>query len=586
MRSMNGNDHDGTREGTPAAKEIRLWPAVLIGLAYCGVAYGFKLFGSTNVQSFIGLAVVPVTAALLLVVWWLLASRAPIFDRLLGFLLFIAALAGVVLSQKSNGAMLLAYAVPSMTTGLVVLLAATCRLRWPVRRWVLAAFMVVCGGIFAAMRVETIGGNLAPVVAWRWSPTVEDRSKALPGSNTQRVAVLPAEVASGDWPGFRGAARDGRFSGVKFSIDWTAPPREVWRRKVGPAWSSFVVVGDYVFTQEQRGAEELVTCYHALTGEAVWVNQVDARYKDTMGLGPRATPAYDRGKLYAQGATGFLQCLDAATGRTIWKRNLVQDANTGVPGYGFASSPLVVGDRVIQFSCGGEGKSVIAYDRVSGEIAWRAGHKTSGYGSPHLAIIAKVPQVLMVSSFGLQSFLPETGAALWEYPWKAKQYARCTQPLVVTNDAVLLCATADTGSGLLRIHKQDNAWTVKADWTTKTFRSYFNDCVFHRGYAYGFDGDRFACIDLNTGERRWTGKRYGGQVLLIADMDLLLVLTEAGDVVLVRATPGRFSETAQFKALSGKTWNHPVVAHGKLFVRNAEEAACFELSPVAPLSAR
>ena len=106
--------------------------------------------------------------------------------------------------------------------------------------------------------------------------------------------------------------------------------------------------------------------------------------------------------------------------------------------------------------------------------------------------------------------------------------------------------------------------------------------MFHQGYAYGFDGDRFACMDLRTGERRWTGKRYDGQVVLIADMAVLLVLSEAGDVVLVPATPERFSEIAQFKALSGKTWNHPVVAHGKLFVRNAEEAACFELPPVRP----
>jgi outer membrane protein assembly factor BamB len=351
---------------------------------------------------------------------------------------------------------------------------------------------------------------------------------------------------------------------------------------VGPAWSSFAAVGDYVFSQEQRGGKELVTCYRAATGEAVWVNQVSARYKDTLGLGPRATPAYDRGKLYTQGATGLLQCLDASTGQTLWKRNLTTDANTGVPGYGFASSPLVVADRVIAFSCGGEGKSVVAYDRVSGEIAWLAGQRTSGYSSPHLALLVGVPQVLMVSDFGLQSLLPETGACLWEHPWKAKQYARCIQPLLVGDDSVVLCATGATGSGRLRIQKQDNTWSAKGEWTTKSFRSYFNDCVFHQGYGYGYDGDRFACIDVQTGERRWSGKRYSGQVLLIADMGVLLVLSEAGDVVLVPATPERFSEIAHFKALSGKTWNHPVVAHGRLFVRNAEEAACFELPPVPP----
>jgi outer membrane protein assembly factor BamB len=371
-------------------------------------------------------------------------------------------------------------------------------------------------------------------------------------------------------------------TGVKFSTDWTTPPRELWRRKVGPAWSSFAAVGDYVFTQEQRGEQELVTCYRAATGEPVWANQAEARFKDTMGLGPRATPTYHQGKLYAQGARGLLQCLDAATGHTIWKRNLTADASTGVPGYGFACSPLLVDDRVIEFTCGGEGKSAVAYDRASGEIAWLAGHKASAYSSPHFAVIGAVPQVLMVCGFGVQSFVPQTGVSLWEYPWKVKQYERCTQPLVVGNDSIMVAATGATGSGLLRIQKQEKTWSVKEEWTTKTFRSYFNDCVFHEGYAYGFDGDRLACLDLRTGERRWTGKRYDGQVLLIADMAVLLVLSEAGEVVLVQATPERFSEIAQFSALSGKTWNAPVVAHGKLFVRNAEEAACFELPPVRP----
>jgi outer membrane protein assembly factor BamB len=242
---------------------------------------------------------------------------------------------------------------------------------------------------------------------------------------------------------------------------------------------------------------------------------------------------------------------------------------------------LVIGDCVIEFSCGSDGKSVIAYDRNSGDIAWVAGHGSAGYSSPHFAIIDGIPQVLMVSNFGLQSFLPESGASLWEYPWKAK-YPRCIQPLVVGNDAVMLCATADTGSGLFRIKKDNNTWQVKEAWTTKHFRSYFNDGVFHDGYAYGFDGDRLACVDMKTGESRWTGKRFGGQVLLIVDMHVLLVLSESGDVALVEATPERFTEITQFKALSGKTWNHPVVAHGKLFVRNAEEAACFELPSVLP----
>ena len=142
------------------------------------------------------------------------------------------------------------------------------------------------------------------------------------------------------------------------------------------------------------------------------------------------------------------------------------------------------------------------------------------------------------------------------------------------------------GTRLLRIGKQEAAWSVKEEWTTRKFRPYFNDFVFHKGHCYGFDGDRLVCFEAATGKPQWEGKRYGGQVLLLPDMDMLLVLSEAGNVILVPAAPESFTEHASFKALNGKTWNHPVVAHGKLFVRNAEEAACFalEAAPKAPVS--
>ena len=273
----------------------------------------------------------------------------------------------------------------------------------------------------------------------------------------------------------------------------------------------------------------------------------------------------------------MLQCLDAATGNAVWKTDLAADAETDVPGYGFASSPLVLGELVIAFSCGGEGKSVVAYDRTSGGVVWRAGHGGSGYSSPHFAVLGEVPQVLMASDSGLQSFMPETGAPLWEYAWKVTTNPRCVQPLVVNGNLVLLGATGTAGSRLFRIEKRDTAWDVKEEWLTKRFRPYFNDCVSHKGYCYGFDGDRIVCVDLKTGERRWEGKRYSGQLLLFPEMDVLLVLSEAGEVILIPAVPERYSEIARFKALSGKTWNHPVVAHGKLFVRNSEEAACFDL---------
>jgi len=260
---------------------------------------------------------------------------------------------------------------------------------------------------------------------------------------------------------------------------------------------------------------------------------------------------------------------------------LTKDSESKTPTWGYSSSPLAVGELVVTFAEGGEGKSAIAYNRASGEVVWRAGHGAPVYSSPHYAVLDDVPQVLMTSDFGIQSFAPETGASLWEHPWKITTTPRCVQPLLVSKNQVMVGTTFSLGSRLLHVQRKDASWDVQDEWTTKSFRPYFNDCVLHKGYCYGFDGDRLACMDIKTGGRLWNGNRCGGQVLLLDDMDMLLVLSEAGEVFLVRAAPERFDEVARFKAISGKTWNHPVVAHGKLFVRNAVEAACFELPGTA-----
>ncbi len=568
----------------PPSVSPRVWPAVLIALAQLLASRGFGAVVSTNIQIGMVLGLIPLASALLLLVWWLAASRTPWRDRLAGTGLFIVALASAVGSQPTLalGALLLTLVLPACTLTLALTLVLTCRVAWPSRRWLLALALLLCAGVFCACRVDSIGGDLAPVVVWRWTATAGERSAASPLEETGEAAVLPSQLADGDWPAFRGPARDGCVSDPAATLSPGQPPRELWQHPVGPAWSSFAAVGDYLFTQEQHAGKELVTCYHAATGKRVWVNQVDARFEDSMGLGPRATPAYDRGRLYTQGCTGILQCLDASTGRTLWKRDLTQETGGRTPHYGFCSSPLVVGDLVIQTSSSSAGKSLLAFRRESGELAWAAGHGEAGYSSPHYAVLEGVPQILMVSSGGLQAFDAESGAPLWKHDWKVENFHRCIQPLVFGGNRVLLCATANVGSRLFQVSRKGTAWEVAEVWFSKAFRPYFNDGVYHKGFCYGFDGERLVCLDMKTGERRWEGPRYGGQLLLVPRSDMLLVLTEKGRAVYVPARPERFSEAASFQALGGKTWNHPVIARGKLYVRNAGTAACYELPAPPP----
>lgn len=559
--------------------KVRLWPAIAIAVAQFISAWLLFRYGSTNIHNAIALGGVPVIALLAFLIWWLAASRVSLRDRFIGVVLFIAAMVVVVVSQQSiaMGGMLLARALPYLTHGLVLLLVCTFFLPWSVRRWFLVAFIVLVVAIASAMRVDSIGGDLFPVISWRWELTADQRSGALAILEVQERAEVPQTPVDGDWPAFRGPRRDGRVEGVRFSTDWRTPPKEVWRRAIGSAWSAFILVGDYLFTQEQRGPYELVTCYHADTGAPVWQNRIEAKFEDGMGLGPRATPSYAAGYLYAQGCTGLLQCIHAATGETVWKRDLREEFGARLPEWGFSVSPLVAMGLAMVFADAGEGKSVIAFDCETGETVWSAGRPGGGYASPHFALLGNVPQVLMVSNFGIQSFALSGGEALWAHPWDIKTNPRCTQPAQIGSNRVLFGATGTSGSRVLQVQQSDSGWGVEEIWTTRQFRPYFNDGALHKGYYYGFDGERVSCLDIEGGRRLWSGERYSGQLLLLPDMDMLLILSEAGDIVLVPAVPQQFTELARFKALSGKTWNHPLIANGRLFVRNAEEAACYEL---------
>ena len=391
------------------------------------------------------------------------------------------------------------------------------------------------------------------------------------------IAVLPAEIGSEDWPEFRGVNRDSHLRSVKFSTDWTTPPRELWRKPVGVGWAAFAAVGDYLFTQEQRGDQEAVICYEAETGEEVWVTSVKAYFHVVIGPGPRATPTYLDGKLYVQGATGIIQCIDAKTGAVLWQRDITKDTGAKVPQWGYASSPLTVGDLVIQFTGGSDISSVIAYHQDTGEIAWNTGKGGSGYSSAQLTHIDGTPQVLINSNFGIQSYVPETGEVLWEHNWDVKSNPRVVQPIITKDGGVLIGTAAGMGTRRLNITHDNTTWNVAEQWTTKKFRPYFNDYILYEGYCYGFDGNRVMCIDVETGEKQWTGDRIGGQLLFLEDMEIILILNEEGQVMLLDVNPNEYTVLSQFQAITGKTWNHPVIAHGKLYVRNSEEMACFEL---------
>jgi len=410
------------------------------------------------------------------------------------------------------------------------------------------------------------------------TPRAHDKAPTVITSSADRSDPSPVARAA-EWPGFRGPSRDSVVRGIRIETDWSAsPPQEVWRRPIGPACSLFAVDGDRIYTQEQRGEEEVVSAYRLATGEPLWRHADNVRFwESNAGAGPRATPTVHNGRVYTMGATGILNALDANTGALIWSRNAVSDTGKTIPDWGIASSPLVIDDVVIAAVAG----QLAAYDARTGQPRWKGQSGGGGYSSPHLATIDGVPQVLLLRGARTISVAPADGALLWEHS-SGQPGVSIVQP-AFTAEGDLLIATGDgmTGGGIRRlaVSRGPAGWTLEERWLSRGLKPYFNDFVVHNGHAFGFDGSILSCIDLANGERKWKGGRYGhGQMLLLPKQDLLLILSEDGELALVNAAPDRYSEVARFKAIEGKTWNHPVLVRDLLLVRNGEEMAAFRLS--------
>jgi outer membrane protein assembly factor BamB len=568
---------------------LRLWPAVVIvGLQWTISLVAARYFAGEPLHfyaSFVG----PMIAGGLFLLWWLLGSRIRWTDRFLVLVVVAVAGAALVLLEENRsvgGFKLVLYAIPAATAVWALWLLVTPMLRWPVRRTGVMLAVALAFGYCALVRLDGVRGNMSAELNWRWNPTAEDRYLAARAPATKTTASLPAEALAlrpGDWPGFRGADRAGHLRGVRIATDWTKnPPKQLWRHPVGPGWSSFVVVGTRLYTQEQRGDDEVVVCYDADTGKEIWSQRDSARFVEAVGgNGPRATPTFHAGKLYTLGAKGKLNCLDAATGQVHWYREVTADTGAAVPQWAFASSPLVLDGLVSVFAGAPDGKAVQAYDAATGEPKWAAGEGTHSYSSPQAAQLAGVSQILIVTDQGLTALEPSEGKVLWNHEW-ALGIQRVVQPAVIGDSDVLLGTTFNKGTRRLHVSHSDKDWDVKEVWSSRAISPYFNDLVLHQDHLYGFDGEFLTCVSLKDGKRCWKERGYGtGQVLLLADQGLLLVLSESGEVALVAADPTKLKELAKFQALEGKTWNHPVVAHGKLFVRNGEEMACYQLAESA-----
>jgi outer membrane protein assembly factor BamB len=579
---------------TPQAPdEPRIWPGVLIAVLVGGGLLAVNYLLEGGLVRGLSKFAVPALGLLMLLVWWLAASRVGWGARI-GFPLLAIAF-GVLAyfpadrSMQANGGMgfVLFLWVVVLAWPLWLLVAGG--MSWPVRAVGLGLVLLLSFGLCDLLRIEGSDGSIDFEVDWRWSPTKSERNLAERDSRGEAEAT-EVVAGPGDWLGFRGERRDGVASGVKLlETNWSEkPPKRLWKFRAGPGWSSFAVVGGRIYTQEQLGKEEAITCYEADTGKIVWTHKVGDEFWELMGgAGPRATPTFHDGRIYALGTKGKLNCLDPATGKSLWNEpaDLVKDSGGKVPEWGFSSSPCVVKGVVSVYAGGPDGKAVLGYDARTGKLKWAGGNGGHGYASTQLVELAGVPVLLVASNEGLLGVAPDTGKEVLNYSWPMKAGpARCVQSPAISDNEVLLGTGFGQGTRRVKFTVSGDELKGEEVWTTNRLSPYYTDFVVHEGHIYGFDNGFLTCLSLEDGSTKWrkrgfsAGAAFGhGQLVLLPEQGLLLVQAEkSGHVGLVDAKP-EYRDKGSFKAIAGKTWNHPVIAHGRLFLRNSDWMVCYEV---------
>ncbi len=469
-------------------------------------------------------------------------------------------------------------------------------LRFGPRTWkkkftgILASLLLglVCAAIgilllirYAGLEMEWRGGYV-PVLTWRKTKPNFD---ALAQNRAQQAKLSPAPAVvihgTANWTGFRGPRRDATYDEHPILTNWPSGGlRMRWKQPCGGGYSSFALAEGRAFTIEQRRDLEVVAAYDIGTGRELWTNGWPAKFSEYHSdEGPRSTPTYDDGKIYALGATGEFRCLDAATGRMVWGKNIVTETHSALPDYGLAASPLIVDEKIILQPDAYKGKSVVCYDKRDGKMLWSALDMPMGYASPELLTVDGERQVVVCGRPDICGLRLTDGAERWHYRWHILNNERpITQPLELGTNQLFVSAAYMTGCAAFEVCPAKDGFETREVWRNRNLKTKFSSAVLWDGFVYGLDEDILACVDARTGERKWKDGRYGyGQLLLASGH--LIILCANGDLALVKATPERWLEVARFPALKGKSWNAPAIDGGSLLVRNGAEMACFEISP-------
>jgi outer membrane protein assembly factor BamB len=385
--------------------------------------------------------------------------------------------------------------------------------------------------------------------------------------------ICCASAFCADWPQWRGPQRDGISVETGLLESWPAGgPQLIWKTQgLGEGYSAFAVVGDRLFTQGQMGSQEFVVAFDTNIGKQLWKTPSGRAFRESRGHGPRGTPTVDGTRLYALAADGTLLCLNTATGQRVWGMNLMDEFGGRVPTWGISESPLVDGDRVI-VTPGGHGASVVALEKTKGDLLWKSQSDPAAYSSPMAFDSGGSRQVVVFTANGALGLAMKSGELQWKYDKVANRTANIATP-IVHDGHIFLSSDYGTGCALLKITPGASEVYFNRD-----MRNHYSTSVLIGDYVYGFSSNILTAMKFLTGDVAWRNRSVGKGSVTYAEGNLY-ALSEDGVVGLIEATPQAYKEKSRFEIQRGSfpTWTPPVIANGKLYLREQDNLYCYNI---------
>ena len=381
--------------------------------------------------------------------------------------------------------------------------------------------------------------------------------------------------ANANWPQWRGPNRDGISKETGLLKQWPADgPALAWKAKgAGTGYSSFSISNGKLYTIGLRGDREFVVAFDVATGKEVWATAHGGAFRNDRGDGPRGTPTVDGDRVYSLGGNGDLSAIDARTGKLIWTKNVLQEFGGSNITWGISESPLVLGNKLL-VNAGGSGASIVALNKSDGSVIWKSQNDRAGYSSAIPLTLNGLTQVVFFTGRRAVGLDANDGRLLWEYAKPSNRTANAATPIARGN-RVFFSSDYGTGGGVVEI-KPDN--TAQEIWFSNEVRNHHSSSVLIGDYLYGFSGSILTAVKFDTGEIAWRDRSVGKGSLVFADGHLYL-FSENGVVGLVEATPTGYKETGRFRIQQDSlpTWSHPVVAGGRLYLRDQDTIYAYDV---------